>query len=205
MDARPPDYADRKVTVMGLGLFGGGLAAARYFVGQGARVTVTDLRNKDQLQETLVQLEGLPVRLALGRHEQKDFSDADLVVVNPAVPKSSPFLRLARERGIPFETETNLFFKLCPAPIIGVTGSEGKSTVTALIAEDAGRWNSTNTTLSGTGVKAPASPLPGSRVSESLLLTVFRRPPALCSVERRLGEFGRPVVPEFPLSARLSH
>lgn len=134
MEAQP-SYANRKVTVMGLGLFGGGLAVTRYFVRQEARVTVTDLRTKEELQESIARLKGLPVRLVLGRHERGDFTDTDLVVVNPAVPKSSPFLKLARQRGVPLETETNLFFKLCPAPVIGVTGSEGKSTVAALIAK----------------------------------------------------------------------
>ncbi len=129
------NFANRKVTVMGLGLFGGGLAAVRYFVKQGARVTVTDLRSQAQLRQPLAQLEGLPVHFVLGRHEKRDFLDTDLVVVNPAVPKSSLFLKLAQEAGVHLETETNLFFKLCPAPIIGITGSEGKSTTAALTAE----------------------------------------------------------------------
>ncbi|HHT9153265.1 MAG TPA: UDP-N-acetylmuramoyl-L-alanine--D-glutamate ligase [Candidatus Hypogeohydataceae bacterium YC40] len=124
----------KKITVMGLGVFGGGVGASRFLVSQGARVTVTDLKNESQLTPSLETLKGLPLELHLGGHREEDFKDADVVMVNPAVPKDSKFLRLARENKIPLETEMNLFFKLCPAAIIGITGSKGKSTTTALLA-----------------------------------------------------------------------
>ncbi len=117
---------------MGLGLFGGGVGAARFFASRGARVTVTDLRTADQLRESVAALEGTGVELRLGGHREEDFTGADLVLVNQAVPPDSPWLRLARS----LETETNLFFKLCPAKrVVGVTGSNGQTTTTALIGE----------------------------------------------------------------------
>ncbi|MBI3269765.1 MAG: UDP-N-acetylmuramoyl-L-alanine--D-glutamate ligase [Planctomycetes bacterium] len=122
-----------RVTVMGLGLFGGGVGVTRYLVRQGADVTVTDLRPEKDLAESLAALDGYPVRLRLGGHEESDFTSADLVVVNPAVPRASPLLAAALGAGVPLETEMNLFFKLCPAPILGVTGSNGKTTTTALV------------------------------------------------------------------------
>src|SRR5262249_40129323 len=77
-------------------------------------------------------LQGLPITLRLGGHDEGDFRDADLVVVNPAVPESNPFLKLAPA----LETEMNLFFKLCPRPRkIGITGSNGKTTTTTLVGE----------------------------------------------------------------------
>jgi UDP-N-acetylmuramoylalanine--D-glutamate ligase len=117
---------------MGLGLFGGGAGAVRFLAARGARVTVTDLRPADQLRESVSALDGLPVEFHLGGHLKEDFTDADLVLVNPAVPPDSPWLGLARS----LETELNLFFKLCRARmVVGVTGSNGKTTTTALIGE----------------------------------------------------------------------
>src|SRR5688572_4617305 len=103
-----------RVTVMGLGLFGGGLAAARFFASRGARVTVTDLRNAEQLRESVAALDGTGVELHLGGHRDEDFTGADLVVVNQAVPPDPPWPGLARS----LDTEINLFFKLCRARMI---------------------------------------------------------------------------------------
>jgi len=117
---------------MGLGLFGGGAGAVRFLAARGARVTVTDLRTADQLRESISALDGLPVEFHLGGHREEDFTGADLVLVNPAVPPDSPWLRLAKS----LDTEMNLFFKLCRArTIVGITGSNGKTTTTALIGE----------------------------------------------------------------------
>ncbi len=120
---------------MGLGLFGGGAAAARYFARRGAIVTVTDLKPADRLGRSLQTLESLEnIRLVLGEHRQEDFTSAQLVIVNPAVPKNSPFLKIAAEAGVTLDTETNIFFRKCPAPVVGITGSNGKTTTTALTA-----------------------------------------------------------------------
>jgi UDP-N-acetylmuramoylalanine--D-glutamate ligase len=127
-----PRLSGARVTVMGLGLFGGGVGVTRYLVRQGARVTVTDLKGEEDLRESVDALRALPVHLRLGRHEEADFREADLVVVNPAVPETSPWLGLARA----LETEMNLFFKLCRAQtVVGVTGSNGKTTTTTLVGE----------------------------------------------------------------------
>ena len=124
----------RKVTIMGLGRFGGGLGAARWAADQGAQVTVTDLQDAEALAESVAALEGRPVMLHLGGHRAEDFRDADLVVVSPAVPKDSPWLATAREAGVPLTSEMNLFLERCPAPVVAVTGSAGKSTTATLLA-----------------------------------------------------------------------
>lgn len=127
-----PALEGRRVTVMGLGLFGGGLGVARYLCRAGARVTVTDQKSAHDLREAVAELKGLPVELHLGGHRPEDFEDADLVIVNPAVPSSSPWLQGARA----LETEMNLFLKLCPAgAVAGITGSNGKTTTTTLVGE----------------------------------------------------------------------
>lgn len=117
---------------MGLGLFGGGVGVAQFLARQGARVTITDLRNATELSSSIKQLEGLPISYKLGGHSEEDFINGDMVVVNPAVPKNSKFIEIARNNRVPVDTEINIFFKLCPAPIIGITGSNGKSTTTTL-------------------------------------------------------------------------
>lgn len=129
---RSPDsllstLAGRRVTVMGLGLFGGGATVARFLARRGARVTVTDLRREAELAPALRSLEGLPVRFVLGEHREEDFSGTELVVANPAVPPQSPFLSAARAHGVPVSSEIALFLELCPARIAAVTGTQGKS------------------------------------------------------------------------------
>lgn len=123
---------DRRVLVMGLGRFGGGVGVTRWLCGQGARVTVTDQAGADSLAESLAQLAGLDVTLRLGGHDEADLAGCDLLVVNPAVAESSPFLRAARGRGVALTTEINLFLSRCAAPVVGITGSVGKSTTTAM-------------------------------------------------------------------------
>jgi UDP-N-acetylmuramoylalanine--D-glutamate ligase len=121
---------------MGLGLFGGGVGVARYLARRGARVTVTDTKPARQLAPSLKALEGLPITYHLGGHQAADFTKADLVVVNPAVDKArSPFVRKAVRAGVELTSEMNLFMAACPAPVVGVTGSNGKSTTTALLGE----------------------------------------------------------------------
>jgi len=132
-DMEENPYHNKRVTVMGLGLFGGGTDAARFLIGQGADVTVTDLKGEEDLAESLRRLEGLPVTLHLGGHREEDFRNADLVIVNPAVPDESPYLAVAKEAGAGLDYAMNIFFRLCPAPVVGITGSNGKSTTTALV------------------------------------------------------------------------
>jgi UDP-N-acetylmuramoylalanine--D-glutamate ligase len=129
------DFRDKKVTVMGLGRFGGGIGAVRWLARQGAKVTVTDQADESTLTDSLDELQSVPVvKYRLGGHVEEDFSNADLVVVNPAVRPGNPFLKIAREAGIPLRCELELFLSNCPAKILGVTGSNGKSTTAAMIA-----------------------------------------------------------------------
>jgi UDP-N-acetylmuramoylalanine--D-glutamate ligase len=127
------DWRGKQVLVMGLGVHGGGLGVTRFLVNQGATVTVTDLKTAEQLQPSLEAMAGLPVRYVLGEHRAEDFIHSDLIVRNPGVPADSPYLAIARQHGVPIEMEMGLFFRLCPAPIIGITGTKGKTTTTLLV------------------------------------------------------------------------
>ena len=120
-------FAGKRVTIMGLGFFGGSMGLARYLVSQGAQVTITDLKPAAELQDSVAALDGLPVRFVLGGHELADFTDVDMVFASPAVRKDSAYLTAARARGVPIDTEMNLFMRLCRGSIIGVTGSNGKT------------------------------------------------------------------------------
>ena len=128
----PADLHGQRVTVMGLGLFGGGRGLTEFLCNAGARVTVTDLRDADTLSDSIELLKHLPIQWELGKHHERDFVAADRVFVNPAVPRDHQLLLAAVARGVPLDTEMNLFFRLCRGRICGITGSNGKTTTTTL-------------------------------------------------------------------------
>lgn len=143
-------FKGKRILIMGLGLHGGGCAAARWFYTQGARVCVTDTKSKQELEKSIQKLnetcrsyalthnekELFPIEYVLGTHREEDFLQSDLIIQNPAVPSSSRYLQLARERSIPIEIELSFFFLLTPkTKKIGITGTRGKSTTTLLIFE----------------------------------------------------------------------
>src|SRR3954470_9630831 len=127
------DLQKKRVTVAGLGRFGGGIAVSRWLVGQGAKVLVTDRDPVEKLTASVEQLKGLPIEFRLGEQRESDFTDTDLVVASPAVPPTSPYLQAARAADVPVTTEIRLFVERCPAEIVGVTGTKGKSTTTAML------------------------------------------------------------------------
>ena len=141
---RLPDLAGCRVTVMGLGRFGGGVAAVRYLANCGARVTVTDLRSETQLSDSLQQLADVNVEcLALGEHPESVFTGRDVLVVNPAVRPGQADVTRFRQSGL-VTSEVELLLSALPAGVqtVGVTGSNGKSTTASLIAHflrEAGR------------------------------------------------------------------
>ena len=124
---------NKKVLVMGLGLHGGGVSVVNWLSRQGARILVTDLKTKKELASSIKKIKSKKVEYILGKHRLKDFKEADLVIQNPGVPMDSKYIKIAREKKIPIENEASLFFRLCPAPIIAVTGSKGKSTLAFLL------------------------------------------------------------------------
>ncbi len=124
----------KHVVVMGLGNFGGGVGVSRWLCAQGAQVTVTDSQTHAELQGALEKIKDLPVRVVPGGHPFSLLDSCDLLVVNPAVNKAkSDFYMEAARRNIAISTEINLLLERCPATIVGVTGSVGKSTTTAMI------------------------------------------------------------------------
>ncbi len=134
------DPAGKRVTVMGLGRFGGGVGVTRWLARNGARVLLTDLQPPDRLGESLAELSDFvddgSVQLRLGEHLQDDFTTCDLVVANPAVPApwNNIYLEAARDAGVPITTEIRLLVeRLNRQRVIGITGTAGKSTTAAMI------------------------------------------------------------------------
>lgn len=120
------------VCALVVGLAREGTALTRFLVEQGAHVTVTDARPAEALAKRMAALADLPVTYALGGHPPALLDKANILFVSPGVPLEIPLLVEARQRGLPLSSETRLFTRLCPAAIVGITGSSGKTTTTAL-------------------------------------------------------------------------
>jgi UDP-N-acetylmuramoylalanine--D-glutamate ligase len=118
-----------------LGLARQGTALARFLVQAGATVTVSDLRSREELADQLAELQGLPVHYVLGEHPSSLLGKADLLCLSGGVPVDAPIVVEAQEREIPLSNDAQLFLERCPAPVIGITGSAGKTTTTALVGE----------------------------------------------------------------------
>ena len=119
-----------RVTVIGLGIEG--IDLVRFLAAEGARVTVSDMRTADQLQDALLAIASSDATPSLGANRVEDVIEADAVFVSQGVPSTLPALAAARERGIPLSSMLQLFLDRCPAPVTGITGSSGKTTTTSL-------------------------------------------------------------------------
>jgi len=128
-------FRNKKVLIMGLGRFGGGVDAVKFVHKAGSIVTVTDLAPAEKLKDSIDELKDLSgIEYHLGGHQETDFEHADIVIANPAVPPDNKFLDIARSKNKFIASQVGIFFELCPAVKIGITGANGKSTTTALTA-----------------------------------------------------------------------
>jgi UDP-N-acetylmuramoylalanine--D-glutamate ligase len=125
----------QKVLVMGLGLHGGGVATVKWLVKHGAKVTATDMRTRKELAPSLRALRGVSAKFVLGKHRASDFRIHDRIIVNPAVPRESPYIAIAEKAGKQVENVASLFFESLTNPVIAVTGTRGKTTTTLWVAE----------------------------------------------------------------------
>ncbi len=129
MDAMPSFSSQ---TFLIIGLAREGRAAAHWLAHQGARVHASDLRAPSP--QTQEELERLGVHIHIGPQTEALLRDIDALVVSPGVPQDIPLLQAARARDLPITTEPRLFAQACPAPLVGITGSSGKTTTTTLVA-----------------------------------------------------------------------
>jgi UDP-N-acetylmuramoylalanine--D-glutamate ligase len=130
LDRRQPRLAGLEVLVVGLGK--SGLAAARLAAARGARVTIADRRTEEELGGAVAAARALGASVVAGGHPPEISGSADLVVVSPGVPLSIPLVVEARRRGVPVWGEEELAFRFLRGRVLGITGSNGKSTTTAM-------------------------------------------------------------------------
>jgi UDP-N-acetylmuramoylalanine--D-glutamate ligase len=126
-------YGGKRVLVVGLGLQGGGVGVAKFFAELGTKVTVTDKKTKDQLVQSIELLKQYPIKYYLGDHPTDIFVNTDFIFKGPSIRWDMTGIIAAEQKEIPVEMEISFFAKHCPAKIIGVTGTRGKSTTTAMI------------------------------------------------------------------------
>ncbi len=128
------DLRGRRVTVYGLGRFGGGVGVIRYLAQQGAVVSVADDANEQVLCESKRELDDVGVTKWLFECSPDDLAGTELLIVNPALRPTHPALLFASEAGVPVSTEIELFCARNQGTVVAVTGSNGKSTTAAMIA-----------------------------------------------------------------------
>jgi len=131
--ARESNLVGKRVVILGLARQG--MALARFLAQAGAEVTVSDLQDETALADQLAGLAGLPIRYVLGEHPLNLLDEADLLCLSGGVPVDVPIVVEAQRRSIPLSNDAQLFLERCPAPVIGITGSAGKTTTTALVGE----------------------------------------------------------------------
>lgn len=127
-------FKGKKITVMGLGLLGRGVGDTAFLAECGAELIVTDMKTKDVLRESIEKLSVYPnIAYTLGEHREEDFVGRDMILKAAGVPLDSKFIEIARKDGAEIVMSGALFAKLSGIPIIGITGTRGKSTVTHMI------------------------------------------------------------------------
>ncbi|MCL7451638.1 MAG: UDP-N-acetylmuramoyl-L-alanine--D-glutamate ligase [Anaerolineae bacterium] len=134
------DFSGVRALVVGLAREGTSLA--RFLAEHHAQVVATDVKPVEALTDSLAALDGLPITFALGGHPLGLLDKIDIVFVSPGVPLEIPLVEEAHRRHIPLSSETRLFARLCPALVVGITGSSGKTTTTTLVGrmlQEAGR------------------------------------------------------------------
>lgn len=129
-------FSGKRVTVYGLGISGGGVGTVEFLAKRGAKeIIVTDSKSESELASSVAKIRDLPgVTLSLGSHRREDFTDVDLVIKNPRILWTNEYIRLAQDANVPVEMDSGIFFALCLRPIIGVTGTKGKTTTATAIA-----------------------------------------------------------------------
>ncbi|MCU0651138.1 MAG: Mur ligase family protein [Candidatus Omnitrophica bacterium] len=124
-------FKGKKVAIIGFAR--SGLACANLLHGIGAHVRITDSKPEADLRDVIKDLASCDIPVECGKHTKEFIAGSDLAVLSPGVPDEALPVRWALESGIPVISEIEAAWTLCPAPVIAVTGSCGKTTTTTLI------------------------------------------------------------------------
>jgi len=135
------DFSGKKVLIVGLGR--SGLSAARFLKRRRAVVTIADTATETQLGDAAAAANAMGMRLELGPHRNGTFMQTDLIIISPGVPHTLAPLEAARQNGVPIWGEFELASRFIREPMIGVTGTNGKTTTTTLLAAMLGRSGKT--------------------------------------------------------------
>ncbi|MCL5037655.1 MAG: UDP-N-acetylmuramoyl-L-alanine--D-glutamate ligase [Chloroflexi bacterium] len=127
----PLDLKEKRVSIMGLGRTG--IALARTLHNMGAKLFLSESENSNNLNSTLELLKDIPAEIESGGHTDLIYKDKDLIVISPGIPSNIPVLEEARKHGVEVISEVELAYRLCPAPIIAITGTKGKSTTATIL------------------------------------------------------------------------
>jgi UDP-N-acetylmuramoylalanine--D-glutamate ligase len=129
-------FNNKRVLIFGLGTNGGGLGTLQFLLDtKVSQITVTDQKTESDFLAAEVRLPTEPrITWHLGEHKTEDFKTADIVIKNPSIKWDNPLVLLAKENGADVIMDSTIFMALCPAPVIGITGSKGKTTTASLIA-----------------------------------------------------------------------
>ncbi|MCE5340970.1 MAG: UDP-N-acetylmuramoyl-L-alanine--D-glutamate ligase [Planctomycetaceae bacterium] len=123
----------KNVVIMGLGVFGGGVDTAKFAARYAKKVIVTDKGDEKKLAGSIKELKQFKnIEFHIGGHQVSDFTDSDVIIVNPAVDEDNDYIKAAIGKNRLITSQMEIFFQLCPAKIAAITGSNGKSTTTAL-------------------------------------------------------------------------
>src|SRR5438477_10296201 len=131
----PNPFELRGKRVLVVGLARTGVATALFCVSRGAVVTATDARTENEITDAIAPLRTAGVRLELGGHRENSFLEQDLIVPSPGVPADAPLLQTACAKGVTIWSEVELAARFLRGRLIGITGSNGKTTTTSLIGE----------------------------------------------------------------------
>jgi UDP-N-acetylmuramoylalanine--D-glutamate ligase len=127
------DWAGKRVLILGAARQG--QALARWLVKQGARVILSDKRSETELEPARQALAGLPIDWAPGGHPLELLDRSDVLCLSGGIPLTLPIVVEAQKRGIPLSNDTQIFMEVAPCKTVGITGSSGKTTTTALLGE----------------------------------------------------------------------
>jgi UDP-N-acetylmuramoylalanine--D-glutamate ligase len=125
------NWKGQKVLILGAARQG--LALARYLSSQGAQVILNDRRQADQLADEREKMSAYPIQWVLGEHPLSLLDSTDLVCISGGVPLTLPIIQEAVRRGLPLSNDSQIFMEAVPCPVIGITGSAGKTTTTTLL------------------------------------------------------------------------
>ncbi len=160
------DVKGKRVLVVGLGK--SGIASALFLADQGARVAVSDTKSQEELHHEIPQLLDRGIGVEAGYHGERTFKEQELIVISPGVPSDVPQLMQARQAGIPVIGEVELAARYLKGQIVAITGSNGKTTTTALIGEIIAAGG--KHTLVGGNIGTPAISFVGAATDDSWIV-----------------------------------